>query len=111
MAVIPAAVTLVIVCTVLALTYKWQYRKQNPPLPPSPQGNPIIGHIQHMPTEYKEVAYKAWGDKLGSIVSVKLLGQPIVVLNTVEDANELLVKQALYYSNCFQIPMLASPRL
>ncbi|CAE6495896.1 unnamed protein product [Rhizoctonia solani] len=112
MAVIPAAVTSVIVCTVSVLAYKWQYGKQNPPLPPSPQGDPIIGHIRHMPTEYEEVAYKAWGDELGSsIVSVKLLGQPIVVLNTVEDANELLVKRALYYSNRFQIPMLASPRL
>ncbi|CEL57076.1 O-methylsterigmatocystin oxidoreductase OS=Aspergillus flavus (strain ATCC 200026 / FGSC A1120 / NRRL 3357 / JCM 12722 / SRRC 167) GN=ordA PE=2 SV=1 [Rhizoctonia solani AG-1 IB] len=65
-----------------------------------------------MPTEYEELAYKTWGDQLGSsMVSVNLLGQVIVVLNTAEDANELLVKRALHYSNRFQIPMMSSPRL
>ncbi|CAE6440662.1 unnamed protein product [Rhizoctonia solani] len=112
MVAIQVAITSAILCVVSTFAYKWQYKKQRPPLPPSPKGDPIIGHLRCMPTEYEEVAYKAWADELGSsVVSVNLLGQVIVVLNTAEDANELLVKRALHYSNRFQIPMMSSPRL
>ncbi|CAE6431290.1 unnamed protein product [Rhizoctonia solani] len=97
--------------SVLAV-YKRQQKKHVLPLPPSPKGDPIIAHLRCMPSEYEEIAYKAWGDELGSnIISLNLLGQVIVVLNSVEDANELLVKRALQYSNRLQVPMLSSPGL
>ncbi|CCO36612.1 O-methylsterigmatocystin oxidoreductase Short=OMST oxidoreductase [Rhizoctonia solani AG-1 IB] len=112
MASVPIAIGSVIICAVLTFAYKWHNKRQHLPLPPSPKGDPIIGHLRYMPTEYEELAYKTWGDQLGSsMVSVNLLGQVIVVLNTAEDANELLVKRALHYSNRFQIPMMSSPRL
>ncbi|CAE6427787.1 unnamed protein product [Rhizoctonia solani] len=102
----------VILCVSSTFVYKWHIGKQRLPLPPSPKGDPILGHLRYMPTEYEEAAYKVWGDELGSsIISVNLLGQVIIVLNSIEDANELLVKRALQYSNRFQIPMLSSPRL
>ncbi|CAE6394224.1 unnamed protein product [Rhizoctonia solani] len=92
--------------------YKQQQRKYRSPLPPSPKADPIIAHLRCMPSEYEEVVYKAWGDELGSnIISLDLLGQVIIVLNSVEDANELLVKRAPRYSNRLQVPMLSSPRL
>ncbi|CAE6452922.1 unnamed protein product [Rhizoctonia solani] len=92
--------------------YKQQQRKHKLPLPPSPKADPIIAHLRCMPSEYEEVVYKAWGDELGSnIISLNLLGQVIIVLNSVKDANELLVKRALQYSNRIQVPMLSSPRL
>ncbi|KAF8745190.1 cytochrome P450, partial [Rhizoctonia solani] len=65
-----------------------------------------------MPVEYEEVTYKAWSDELGSsVISVNLLGQAVIVLNSMDSVNELLVKKALKYSNRAQIPMLSSPKL
>ncbi|CCO36613.1 O-methylsterigmatocystin oxidoreductase Short=OMST oxidoreductase [Rhizoctonia solani AG-1 IB] len=87
MTAIPLVVLSVIICVISTFAYKRQ-------------------------PEYEEVAYKTWGDELGSsMVSVKLLGQVIIVLNSIDDANELLVKRSLKYSNRVQIPMLSSPRL
>lgn len=35
-------------------------------LPPSPKGDPIIGHIRILPPGNEHVAYKSWGDELKS---------------------------------------------
>ncbi|CAE6427800.1 unnamed protein product [Rhizoctonia solani] len=108
-----AVISLIAVSIVLcAIAYRWHFKKVRMPLPPSPKADPIIGHLRCMPTEYQEVVYKEWGDELrSSIVSISLLGQVIVILNSIEDANELFVKRALQYSNRVQLPMLSSPRL
>ncbi|KDN36310.1 hypothetical protein RSAG8_10932, partial [Rhizoctonia solani AG-8 WAC10335] len=112
MTAVPIVVASVILGGLSALIYKRQQGKHRLPLPPSPKRDPIIAHLRCMPTEYEEVVYKAWGDELGShIISVNLLGQVIIVLNSLEDANELLVKRAVHYSNRLQVPMLSSPRL
>ncbi|CAE6455094.1 unnamed protein product [Rhizoctonia solani] len=108
----PVVIASATLCILSTLVYRWWQRKPKLPLPPSPRGDPIIAHLRYMPTEYEEVIYKAWSDELGSsIISLNLLGQIIVILNSVEDANELFVKRALQYSNRPQIPMLSSPRL
>ncbi|CAE6502788.1 unnamed protein product [Rhizoctonia solani] len=112
MATTPLLAASAILCVISTIAYKWRDNGHKLPLPPSPKGDPIIAHLRCMPAEYEEAAYKTWGNELrSSIVSVNLLGQVIVVLNSIEDANELLVKRALKYSNRLQVPMLSSPRL
>ncbi|KAJ1301794.1 hypothetical protein OPQ81_009022 [Rhizoctonia solani] len=83
------------------------------PLPPSPSSDPLIGNIRAMMNIVNEPrAYRDWGLELGSdIISVSLPGQVIVVLNSQEAVNELLVKRSSIYSDRPYIPMISSDRL
>ncbi|CAE6431279.1 unnamed protein product, partial [Rhizoctonia solani] len=65
-----------------------------------------------MPARNEEVVYKTWGDELNSsIISLQVLGQAVIVLNSMDDAQELLVKRSLIYSDRPQLEMLSNPRL
>ncbi|KAL5639413.1 hypothetical protein ACGC1H_006803 [Rhizoctonia solani] len=57
-------------------------------------------------------AYRDWGLELGSdIISVTLPGQVIIVLNSQEAVDELLVKRSSIYSDRPYIPMISSDNL
>ncbi|KAH7320409.1 cytochrome P450 [Rhizoctonia solani] len=57
-------------------------------------------------------AYRDWGLELGSdIVSITVLGKVIIVLNSQEAIDELLIKRAALYSDRPYIPMVSSEKL
>ncbi|ELU38077.1 cytochrome P450 domain-containing protein [Rhizoctonia solani AG-1 IA] len=64
-------------------------------LPPSPKADPFIGHIRFLPSGKEHITYKQWGD----IISLNMMGQIIIVLNSAEAANEILVHRAARYSD------------
>ncbi|EUC60774.1 cytochrome P450 family protein [Rhizoctonia solani AG-3 Rhs1AP] len=47
----------------------------------------------------------------GSIISLQVLGQVIIVLNSIDDVQELLVKRSLTYSDRPQLEILSNPAL
>ncbi|CAE6356947.1 unnamed protein product [Rhizoctonia solani] len=60
----------------------------------------------------EHVAYKRWGDELQSdIISLNMMGQTIIVLNSAEAADEILVRRAAIYSDRPQLQMVRSERL
>ncbi|KZV66282.1 cytochrome P450, partial [Peniophora sp. CONT] len=67
-------------------------------LPPGPDGLPIIGYLLSMPTTEEWLHWSKLSERFGSIVSVSVLGQPIVVLNTFEACVNLLDKRSSAYS-------------
>ncbi|PHH77305.1 hypothetical protein CDD82_3571 [Ophiocordyceps australis] len=70
----------------------------SPPLPPGPPAEPILGHLRVIPSYSPEYAYMKWSQEYGSdILSFKVLGQPIVVLNSVRAATDLLDKRGANY--------------
>ncbi|KAL2890628.1 O-methylsterigmatocystin oxidoreductase [Ceratocystis lukuohia] len=70
------------------------------PLPPGPPGEPVIGHLRIIPTDNPEYAYMEWGRELKSdILSFRVLGQPIIVLNSVTAAVDLLDKRGANFSD------------
>ncbi|CAE6435292.1 unnamed protein product [Rhizoctonia solani] len=72
----------------------------------------MIGHLRYMPTQNEEAVYKAWSHELNSsIISLQVLGQVIIVLNSIDDAQELLVKRSIIYSDRPQLEMLSNPNL
>ncbi|CAE7142676.1 unnamed protein product [Rhizoctonia solani] len=57
-------------------------------------------------------AYRDWGLELGSdIISVTLPGQVLIILNSQEAVDELLVKRSSIYSDRPYIPMISSDNL
>ncbi|KAH9008693.1 cytochrome P450 [Lactarius deliciosus] len=70
------------------------------PYPPGPSRLPIVGNLFSMPSREEWVTYKKWSDKCGSDVThVDVMGSHIVILNSIQSANELLNKRSSIYSD------------
>ncbi|CCM06679.1 uncharacterized protein FIBRA_08964 [Fibroporia radiculosa] len=52
-----------------------------------------------MPTSYQWKTYTQWAEKWGDIISVTLLGQPIVVVSSLKHVTELLERRSALYSD------------
>lgn len=73
-------------------------RRSRLPLPPGPPGEPILGHLRIIPAYSPEYAYMQWSKEYGSdLLSFNVLGQPVVVLNSVRAAVDLLDKRGANY--------------
>ncbi|CUA75462.1 O-methylsterigmatocystin oxidoreductase [Rhizoctonia solani] len=91
---------------VLYATLAWPrltFRRVNSrlPLPPSPKSDPIIGHLRTLLSASDVVSlYKETSKNLKSdIISFKLPGQTIIVLNSANTADDLLSKRSSIYSD------------
>ncbi|KAK6225704.1 cytochrome p450 [Colletotrichum tabaci] len=73
-------------------------RRQGVPLPPGPPGEAILGHLRVIPTDNPEHAYAAWSKEYGSdVLYFNVLGQDVVVLNSVRAAVDLLDRRGANY--------------
>lgn len=81
----------------IILQYSNSSRKSLP-LPPGPKGEPILGHLRIVPTDNPEYAYQKWSDEYDSdVLYFNILGQHVVVLNSVQAASDLLDKRGANY--------------
>ncbi|KAG8738891.1 hypothetical protein FRC10_006408 [Ceratobasidium sp. 414] len=97
--------------TIMILEYK-KRTKHKLPLPPSIKPDPLIGHLRYIPSTDEPRVYRDWGKELGSdIVSMSVLGQSIIVVNSLETATELLARRSPIYSDRPELPMLNDERL
>ncbi|KAF8872243.1 cytochrome P450 [Infundibulicybe gibba] len=77
------------------------------PFPPGPKPKPLIGNAFEIPTQTPWITYTEWTETYGSnILHVEALGQHIFVLNSLEDAIEIMEKRASNYSSRPPLPML-----
>ncbi|KAI0064239.1 cytochrome P450 [Artomyces pyxidatus] len=72
--------------------------------PPGPKPLPIIGNLFDVPHEASWLRYTEWANTYGDILSVRLLGQVIVIANSAKVAKDLLEKRAINYSDRPSIP-------
>lgn len=79
---------------------KQAFSKKNlAPYPPGPAGWPLIGNISDIPHIKVWLTFAEWGKKYGDISHVEVLGQHIIVLNSIKTAMELLDKKSPVYSD------------
>lgn len=97
-----------------------QGSKSKYPLPPGPKGSPIIGNLRQVPAERSDLQFAKWAkeyselildvtlaarhirsdaDPESDIIYVNLLGQPVIVLNSMKSATDLLDKKGAIYSD------------
>ncbi|KAF8895363.1 cytochrome P450 [Infundibulicybe gibba] len=78
-------------------------RRGNPrglPFPPGPKGKPIIGNAQDIPTKDPWLTYTQWGKEYNSdLVHACVLGQHVVVVNSLRAANDLFEKRSRIYAD------------
>ncbi|KAE9394070.1 cytochrome P450 [Gymnopus androsaceus JB14] len=58
-----------------------------------------------MPTEKEWLTFAQWGEKYGKLSSVTVFGQPLIIVNSVSIAKDMLDKNSAIYSDRPLIPM------
>ncbi|KAI0351242.1 cytochrome P450 [Trametes cingulata] len=67
-------------------------------LPPGPRAIPVLGNVHQLPLEYQEKTFADWAKLYGDVVYAKLFQRPILVLNSLRAAQDLLEKKSSKYS-------------
>ncbi|KAB5592112.1 adenylate kinase [Ceratobasidium theobromae] len=81
-------------------------------LPPGPRSYPLIGHLLSMPRSSEHTEYAKISRELKSdIISLSVMGQTIVILNSAKATSELLDKRSSIYSGRAQIPAVTDSDL
>jgi hypothetical protein len=115
-------------CFCGAIHFAYRYRqKRLLPLPPSLPGWPLIGNAFQLPLTHVHLFYQDLERKLGlllcsplpqnaltpisgsKIMYVEAFGQPIIVINDVRIASDLLEKRSALYSSRYAIVFLYCP--
>lgn len=95
------------------------------PYPPGPEGLLVIGNLLDVPSIRPWLTYLAWGEKYnskcnniytrrrpfqthapGDIIHFEVLGEHVVVLNSLAVTNALLEKRSRIYSDRPRVPMV-----
>jgi len=85
---------------------KQAFSKKTPAsYPPGPRGWPLIGNIRDIPQIKPWLTFAEWGKKYGDISHVEVLGQHIIVVNSVKSAMDMLDKKGAVYSDRPVLPM------
>ncbi|KAL7931015.1 cytochrome P450 [Trichoderma chlorosporum] len=92
---------LLFICLIILVAGKavaYQKRGRLASLPPGPPGEWILGHLRIVPTDNPEYFYMRLSREYASdILSFRILGQPVIVLNSVRTATDLLDKRGANY--------------
>jgi len=76
-------------------------------LPPGPKALPLLGNILQLPAVHKERTFAEWGKAYGDVVFVRFLRTPVVILNSLQAAQDLLDKNSAKYSDRPQITIVS----
>ncbi|KAI0938473.1 hypothetical protein AcV5_000150 [Taiwanofungus camphoratus] len=93
------ALDVVVVVLSVVVLIRVSKRRRSGSLPPGPKGWPLIGNVLDMPASHEWRTFAQWGERWGDIVSVTLLGQPMVILNSPKLAVEMLERKSSIYSD------------
>lgn len=112
----PSLVVQVVCSLAVLFVLRRLLRKNAYPPPPGPPGLPIVGNLWDIPRMPTWVAYRDWSKKYGEyllespggdndvgkgsdIVRYNVLGNNIIVLNSLQAVTDLLEKRSAIYSD------------
>ncbi|KAJ3564699.1 hypothetical protein NP233_g8124 [Leucocoprinus birnbaumii] len=98
-----------LVCGITAFLRLRQPKHPKNPFPAGPKPKPLLGNMLDMVASEPWLMYMKWAERYQSkILSLALPGtsKRMVILNSAEDAIELLEKRAAIYSDRTQIPLI-----
>ncbi|KAI0276059.1 cytochrome P450 [Russula aff. rugulosa BPL654] len=84
------------VCTFLFSRRISARRRLN--LPPGPTSVPFIGNLHQISFHHQQLCFAEWGRIFGDVVYFRIFGRPMVVLNTLNAARDLMEKRSVNYS-------------
>ncbi|KAF8879070.1 cytochrome P450 [Infundibulicybe gibba] len=93
------------VAAVTYALYRYYLAPRKPQLPPGPRGWPLIGNLLDMPHKQTWLTFSKWGDTYGPISSVSVFGQPIIIINALKPAVQMLSVKGKMYSDRPQLAM------
>ncbi|KAF9647711.1 cytochrome P450 [Thelephora ganbajun] len=79
-------------------TWLFIRRLRRLPFPPGPTPDPVIGNLRQIGSRNLESVFEKWGKEYGSVNHASVLGQHLVILNSFDDARELLDHRGGIYS-------------
>lgn len=69
------------------------------PLPPGPKPLPLLGNVHQMPTKGEDwLTFSAWAKQYGDMFYLSIFGKPLIVVNSMQIASDLLDKRSNKYS-------------
>lgn len=80
-------------------------KKHPAPLPPGPKKLPLLSNLLDIPSDKPWITFAEWGKKYGDISCAEVLGQHMIILNSVNAAIEMLDKKSSIYSDRPVLPM------
>ncbi|KAI0087992.1 cytochrome P450 [Irpex rosettiformis] len=95
----PSLMPLIVCATFFFGLYVYFRRQGKAPLLPGPFSLPVIGNLFHYPPEYPWYKFTEWKCQFGDMFRLHGLGNEIVVLNSLDSINDLLVKQGHLYAH------------
>ncbi|KAJ6535982.1 cytochrome P450 [Mycena vulgaris] len=99
-------VALASVLALLTSAFIFYHTKQRAKLPPGPPGLPWLGNLFDIPSDREWIKYKEWSKQYNSdVILLRAFGTRLVVLNSLEAAQELFFKRGSIYSSRPRIPM------
>ncbi|KAF7371276.1 Cytochrome P450 [Mycena sanguinolenta] len=92
--------------TIAAITVAYSLRRRRtPPLPPGPWRLPIVGNILDLPPTDSWLKFAKLGEVWGEILSLTVLGQTMIIVNSLEIAEDLLETHGVNFSDRPVMPM------
>ncbi|KAF8073623.1 cytochrome P450 [Lyophyllum atratum] len=99
------SVTLLAASIVVFVALKIKFFRKGLPLPPGPPADPILGHVRLLPSAGQDVFFYNLGKIYGDVLHFSIFGRPMIVLNSVNAAIELLDKRSANYSDRPNFPI------
>ncbi|TFK50343.1 cytochrome P450 [Heliocybe sulcata] len=76
------------------------------PFPPGPKGLPLLGNLLDLPLEDQHLTFHEWSKQYRDIMHVDVLGQHIIILDSLQKASDFFDKKSSIYSSRSRMPML-----
>ncbi|PCH38765.1 cytochrome P450 [Wolfiporia cocos MD-104 SS10] len=91
--------SVVIVISLLYRFYKTRATPKEMPLPPGPTQLPLLGNVHQFPFKSQHLKFAEWAKEYGNIIYLRMFHQPILAIDDLQTAYELLEKRSAKYSS------------